>query len=258
MKYDISICIAGHRNYLWEVLYESIENAVGDYTWELIMVGPNKPTHFFDDKLNFKFLKDFGTPSRCGQIAALLCEGELVLNAVDDGLFVKDSLKKCIELKRQFKKEDIVIARYTEGHDFTGPEHGPEYWHVKYYPDLLQLGIPSNYYMVIMGVYDTEYFRELGGFDCVGYEHLNMNLHDLAFRAQRNGSNVHFSPTLVMNNNWNPGTEEHKPVGEAHVQNDYPHFTREMSKDQTNRIKIDFFNWTKTDKVWKRRFGNLK
>jgi hypothetical protein len=31
-----------------------------------------------------------------------------------------------------------------------------------------------------------------------------------------------------------------------------------MAKDQTNRINIDYFNWTKSPKVWERRFGAKK
>ena len=84
-----------------------------------------------------------------------------------------------------------------------------------------------------------------------------MNGHDLAFRAQRNGSKAYFSPTLVMNNNWNPNEGDHVPVAAAHA-TDYPHFAAEMAKPQENRIKIDLFNWTKAPKIWKRRFGDMK
>ena len=258
MKYDISICMPAHRSHLWQGVYESIQSAVGNYSWELIAVGPNPPTEFFNDKLNFKFLKDFGTPSRCGQIATMLSEGRLILNAVDDGFFVPQSIEKCIDLQKTLRREDVIVARYTEGINFSGPEHGQEYWHVKNYPDLLELGIPEDYYMIMSAVFDASYFRELGGWECNGYEHLNMNTHDLAFRAQRNGSKVYFSPTLVMKNNWNPNMGDHVPVAKAHVENDYAYFASEMKKDQSNRIKIDFFNWIHSPRVWTRRFGDLK
>ena len=75
MQYDLSICLPAHRTQLWQRLYDSAIEAVGeDYTWEMILVGPNEPPPELAEKSNFKFFKDFGTPARCGQIATLLAE----------------------------------------------------------------------------------------------------------------------------------------------------------------------------------------
>jgi hypothetical protein len=118
-------------------------------------------------------------------------------------------------------------------------------------------GIPDDFFIILNGMMKNSFFKELGGIDCK-YENYNMNLHDLAFRAQRAGSEIKFSKMIVLNCDWNPNIGDHVPVTQAHLEHDMPLFTNEMSQDQSNRIKIDFFNWTKADKIWKRRFGDLK
>jgi len=52
--YDVSICLPAHRTHLWERLYNSAAEAVGpNYTWELILVGPNEPPPSLLNKKNF-------------------------------------------------------------------------------------------------------------------------------------------------------------------------------------------------------------
>ena len=258
MQYDVSICLPAHRVDLWERLYDSSAEAVGpDYSWELILVGPNEPPESLKTKSNFKFFKDYGTPSRCGQIATLLAEGELMMWASDDGYFLKDTIKECIELHQDLPYKDMVIIKYAEGRDHCGECPLDSYWMAWTHGDLRLPGIPQDFMISLLAMYKTEYFRELGGFDC-RFEHLNMNTHDLAFRAQRNGSKLHFSPNLVLTCDWNPNEGDHVPVQEAYAANDAPLFREMYMKDQSHRINIDYFNWTKSDAVWKRRFGDLK
>ena len=79
MNYKLSICLPAHRTHLWENFYQSAISAVGDeFSWELIFVGPNDPPVQFSSRKNFKFLKDYGTPTRCAQIATSVAEGELM------------------------------------------------------------------------------------------------------------------------------------------------------------------------------------
>ena len=260
MNYKLSICLPAHRTHLWERLYKSIASSVGDeYSWELVLVGPNNPPPFFDDKRNFKFFKDYGTPSRSFQISLTLAEGELVTWASDDGYYTEDSLNSCIKLHESLQRKDIVIARHVEGPGHSGKPHdgGDNFWKAWHHPSLRLPGIPEDFYIILNGMMRLDYLRELGGVDC-RYENYNMNLHDLAFRAQRSGSTMHFSEMTVLNCDWNPNQGDHVPVTNAHLQHDMPLFTREMSMDQSSRIEIDMFNWVKCDKVWKRRFGDLK
>jgi len=257
MKYDVSICLPAYRTHFWERLYNTASEAVGpDYTWEMVLVGPNEPPTQLASKSNFKFFKDYGSPSRCGQIATALAEGELMMWGSDDGFFIKDSIKRCIDVHKHLPYKDIMIVKYAEGANYTGQCHHSSYWKAWTHDDLKLPGIPKDYMITLLAMYKLEYFRELGGFDC-RFEHLNMNTHDLAFRAQRNGSKIHFSPNLVLSCDWNAGAgNDHAPLHSAHFENDNPLFHEMYTKDQSDRINIDYFNWTKSDPVWKRRFGD--
>ena len=86
-KYDLSICMPAHRSHLWEGMYKSVIESVGDYSWEMILVGPNEPTDFFKDKNNFRFIKDYGHPARCAQIATMFAQGKYMMWGSDDGVF---------------------------------------------------------------------------------------------------------------------------------------------------------------------------
>ena len=120
-KYNISICLPAFRTHLWERLYESAKEACGAYTWEMIMVGPNEPPAALAKETNFKFYKDYGSPARCAQISTVLAEGEFMMFASDDGYFLKDSIKECVDMHQgSLSYKDFVIARLTEGKDHTG------------------------------------------------------------------------------------------------------------------------------------------
>ena len=258
MHYDLSICLPAHRTHLWERLYESAIEAIGDkYTWELIMVGPNEPPESLSKKDNFKFFKDFGHPSRCAQIATSLAEGELMMWGSDDGYFLKDSIKECLDMRKTkgLGQRDIIIIKYAEGRGISGQCPEDSYWTAWTHPDLRLPGVPQDYKITLLAMYDLRYFRHLGGFDC-SFEHLNMNTHDLSFRAQRDGARIHFSPSLVLTCDWNPNEGDHVPVQAAYEQNDAPLFHALYSVPRPQRIRIDYFNWERSDRIWKRRFGD--
>ena len=109
-----------HRSTLWENMYKSIAASVSPYTWELILVGPNYPSVELMQKGNFKFIKDFGSPARCAQIATSLAEGRLMMWGSDDGIFMENSIKECIELHNQSNDHDVIILRYSEGENHSG------------------------------------------------------------------------------------------------------------------------------------------
>ena len=257
MHYDLSICLPAHRTHLWERLYNSAAAAVGDdYTWELILVGPNDPPESLAQKENFKFFKDYGHPSRCAQIATTLAEGEFMMWGSDDGYFLKDSIKECLDMRKSLSmsQRDIIIIKYAEGRGITGTCPEDSYWTAWTHPDLRLPGIPQDYKITLLAMYDLRYFRYLGGWDC-SFEHLNMNTHDLSFRAQRDGAKIHFSPNLILTCDWNPNEGDHVPVQQAYEYNDAPLFRALYGVPRPERIRIDYFNWEMADQVWQRRFG---
>ena len=254
-RYDVSICMPAHRSQMWESMYESIAASAAPYTWELVIVGPNYPSAALMSKSNFKFLKDFGTPTRCAQMATLLAEGEFMMWGSDDGRFMPGAIKECVDLHKTLKREDVICVRYSEGENYSGKMPPDDYWKAWTHPDQRLPGIPEDYICAPVGMYKTEFFRWLGGWDC-RFEHLNMCCHDLAFRAQRMGGNVHLSPNLVLECNWNPGQGDHIPVQEAYHANDAPLFASIYSQDQSSRIQLSYENWTLSPPVWERRFRN--
>ena len=254
-KYDVSICMPAHRSELWEDMYNTIAASVTPYTWELILVGPNYPSAKLMQKPNFKFLKDFGNPTRCAQIATSLAEGRLMMWGSDDGIFMENSIKECVELHNNSNQIDVIILRYSEGENHTGKMPPDNYWTAKTHPDQRLPGIPDDAKIAPVGMYQLDYFRYLGGWDC-RFEHLNMCTHDLAFRAQKNGSNFLMSPSLVASHDWNPGRGDHIPVQQAYHANDLPLFNSIYGKPEPNRDKIDYFNWIHSPSKWIRRFKN--
>ena len=253
-KYDISICLPGYRTQFWKRLYDSAKEAVGEYSWEMIIVGPNPPPEELESKSNFKFFKDYGSPARCAQIATVLAEGELMMHASDDGYFMKDSIKECIEMHEELSFKDLVIARLTEGENHSGKEFPDAYWTVGYHADLrIMPGINNDWFITLLSVHKLDYYRQLGGLDC-RFEHINLNLHDFAFRAQHDGAQVHYSPSLVLNCDWSYKWSDHGPVQQAYEENDGHLFRRLYWHPRHPRKKIDYNNWTKSPAVLKRRF----
>jgi hypothetical protein len=256
MKYKLSICLPAIRTHLWEKFYESIDVSIGNhYSWELVMVGPNDPPSFFDDKTNFKYLKDYGSPSRCAQIAVSMADGELMMWGSDDGLFVINAIENCIKKHESLNRKDVIALKYTEGRNYGGRPMHPDYWTAHHHPVLRVT--EQNYKIICVGMFKLDYFREIGGWDC-RFEHLNMNTHDLAFRVQRDGGVIYESDGIVCNHDWNPGEGDHIPVNQAFDKNDLPLFRTMYSTNSERPVKIDYENWKDSPKIWQRRFGNMK
>lgn len=254
-KYDVSICLPGIRTHLWEKLYNSAIEAVGEHTFEMIIVGPYEPPESLKNKENFKFFKDYGAPARCAQIAVSLAESEFMMWASDDGYFLPNTISECIQLFRTtLSEKDEITIRYSEGTGHSGRLPDDSYWIARTHADQRLAGVKDSYRIAPVGFFKTEYFKWLGGWDC-RYEHLNMCCHDLSFRVQNNGGKIVLSPSEVLKCDYNPATGDHVPVFNAYHKNDAPLFSQQWSLDQSRRIQIDFSNWTKSPSKWIRRFS---
>jgi hypothetical protein len=258
MNYKLSILMPGHRVHIWEQIYNSIPASVGKHSWELIFVGPNEPPPFFANKKNFKFLKDYGSPARCGQMATTLAEGELMMWGSDDGYFHPEAIAKCVEKHDSIGYKDAVALRYSEGLPTGGTESSKNYFFANYHKGVLDV-VPLEYKILCIGMLKTKYFRELGGWDC-RFEQLNLNTHDFSFRIQRDGGNIYVSETCVSAHTYNPGTGDHIPVQNA-FNDDHTLFKsiyhNKNSAYLDREINIDYFNWINSPKIWKRRFGDM-
>jgi hypothetical protein len=251
-KYDISVLISGIRTHNWAEVYTSLCQACTRYSFELVFVGPFDPPSFLKHFDNVKYIKDYGQPSRCSQRGLLECEGHLVFQTVDDCNFVKYSLDYALAFyEKQCTRKDIINGRYFEG----GNQMPLEYWKAWHHESLRLEGIHQDWNISLQPIIDTEYAREIGGYDC-RYEYCNAGIHDFVFRVQKDGGKVYNSLTEICNADHMPGySGDHEPIERLWLENDFPLLKKMYgSKKSNRRIKIDINNWSKTPAVWERRF----
>jgi len=250
-KFDLSIVLPGIRHHNWKILYDSAVAAIGEYSFEMIIVGPGEIPAELKEVDNFSFYQDYGAPARAAQIGVSHATGRYITWASDDGVFIGNSLSEAVTVLEEASTPKCgVVMRYSEGNNF--PDNS--YWTAWTHADLRLPGVPKDYQIAPVAMYDLAYFKELGGWDC-RYEHLNMCNHDLAFRFQNDGGYFSLSPSEVLRCTWDIHSAEWAPVGRAYRENDLPLWNSMYSQDQSSRIKIDFENWKVSPKVWEKRFG---
>lgn len=99
----VSIFLAGIRPDNWNKLLNSVEAAT-DRTFELIFVGPYPPKGSILKNPNVKFIKDFGSSTRCYQIGLVHAKYDYVTWSADDGYFLPNrSIDKAFELLKRKK-----------------------------------------------------------------------------------------------------------------------------------------------------------
>ena len=215
----ISIIVPGIRNELWPRLIDSIYQSYPNFNQEgeIIFVGP-KP---IDNSLlikNIKYILDYGCPSRALQIGSMVAEGEYITYTSDDCLARRNSLYETLSNINA----DIVSLQYSESPGFSGGPHPLEYYNAWHHADLRCLNVDKSWKIPIIFLMKTDLFYEYGGLDC-RFEHINMNLHDLAFRMQNDGKTVQVSSQCVwdadyVHRDWSD------PVLAAFKENDKPLF----------------------------------
>lgn len=254
-NYDLSVIVPGIRNEHWETIYDQLKVACKRFSYELIFVGPSPLPERLQKDFTVKYIKDFGTPTRALHIGTVLAEGKYFTWLSDDAHLYPDSVDNALETLLQNNPEkDIVCVRYTEGPGHCGAEFPMSYWVAGTHPDLRAPGVNPDWKIPCVMMLASARYRELGGLDC-RFEHINMNVHDLAFRAQRDGTVVHMSPTQVMNCDFETGrTVENSAVIAAFWENDRPLFWQLYGGGIDDRpIKIDIENWRASPPVWARR-----
>ena len=100
-------------------------------------------------------------------------------------------------------------------------------------------------------MYYTETFKSLGGIDC-RFEHVNMNIHDLAYRIQNAGGRLHFSPSVVMHCNSNNFGADHAVLDQSYGSNDLPLFRELYNHTGPVRQVLDMNNWKQSPAKWRR------
>jgi len=249
---DITICLPSIRTENLQRLYDSIPAAVGDHSFELIIVTPYEIEDQLEGMPHARSIVDKGCPTRCIQIGASQAQGRLFTTASDDGVFVADGINRAVEVyKNHCQLGDVVGMRYTEGPGMpthTKAHAKKKYWTAGHHPPLRLAGINPAFIWAPLLI-DTGYFISIGGLDC-RFEHYNYCTHDICYRLQQNGSQFHLSPTFIMNCHWDPHAPDYQVVLAA-ADDDYPKF-RDIWDKPNNRLKIDFDNWKSAPPVWRR------
>ena len=254
--YDISIVIPGIRTEHWGRIFAEIEGAIGKYKFEVIAVGPNFPPVELQNRLEFRYVQDYGSPSRAFQIGASLANGEYIAFIPDDSRVLEKGLEEAIDFLKTKNKNDGMALVYSEGPNWTGTQHIElSYWTMGFHrlhenrPD-----IKPEYVMAPCFLINREFYIEIGGLDCENYYHVNMNAHDLAIRIQKNGGHFYLSPSRVFAANWDANFAQ-SILYKAYLEKDMPSFNYQWSGEGTNRYKIDFNNWKKSEVYWKLRYN---
>lgn len=254
-NYDLTVIVPGIRNEHWQTIYDHIKHACKRFSYEVIFSGPHALPASLQDELNVKYIKNYGSPTRALHVATLISEGRFFTWLSDDAHLYPDSIDRAMDvLLANNPQKDIMCMRYTEGYQHSGSEFAPSYWVAGTHPDLHAPGVDRNWKIPIVMLLSLERYKDLGGFDHQ-YHHLNMNLHDFAFRAQRDGSQVHASPTQVQNCDFELNrTPESHPIIAAFWNNDRPLFWEQYKEKDIRPIRIDPENWRESSPVWELRF----
>ena len=254
---SVSIIMPAIRTNSWDKMYDSMVLSCKRYEWELILCGPFPLTPYLQSKNNVKYIQDYGAPTRCLQLCLFEVEKELIYHTTDDAILFENAIDEAIDLyKEKCGYKDVINMRYREDINYSGKSMDINYWRAYFHGCLRLAGIPSTYKISLHHLMNTEYLREMGGYDC-RWHHANFSLHDLMFRVQYDGGIIYDSINDITSCNHFPGQSgDHKAIHDAHVEEDAPLFTKIYSNPNvlnTNN-KIDINNWTNADTIWHRRF----
>jgi hypothetical protein len=118
-----------------------------------------------------------------------------------------------------------------------------------------------HYKIALNPLMKTKLLFYFGGLNC-DFEYHNYNIHDLAFRAQYYGCQVHQSPVHIcrcdhLDSHWGtPESQEHAPIEAAFPEDGKKFIAKYSNPDALNpeTIRIPFDNWKNHTEVWRRRF----
>ena len=207
-------------------------------------------------------------PVRASQLASLVAEGKFLTWAADDGVYLEGALDRTIdylENKPNKSIKDVVINNYFEDGTLACPT--PNTTLAAESEDFLRLKvaypygsfIPDDWYIFNVATMYTEFFYELGGYDC-RFEACPFAHSDLAARAQRSDAEVHVHNEAMLDCEHMPGTTGyHAPVHFAQLTHDQQLYSEIYDDPQSvNRTNIDLENWRLAPSVWERRFKILR
>lgn len=254
MNCKLSIIMPAIRVENWVDLYKSIVSSCS-HSFELILVSPYKIPDILERSANIKYVKDFGSPNRCFNIALSLAEGEYCTWGADDGIYQDGVLDKAINILDNSKNYKKIVSMSTVE---AARHYSEEFCFINKHKEISSPYIPDNYRLLALGMMRTQYFKELGGIDCK-YETHAIGHIDLSIRAQNDGAEIQFLQDICMRLSHMPGISgDHAPMHYAQTEHDeelYRTLYRDQNYKHLNRL--DLFNWKNSPQVWARRFKDV-
>ena len=271
MTKNISIVVPSIRPENLNKFYDFTEKACRKYTFELVIPSPYILPEQILKKKNVKFLHTYANPTLAFQMASNLCDADFIYNTTDDGLIQENTIDEALDLfyKNIINPLDLINMRYDEAvldRDTlellsTNHKHFPlSYWEAHSYYEFSRFQCVKPWFKTCPHfLMSLKYFQQLGGFDC-NYEYSNHALHDLAFRAQENGSVVVNSPSVAFY--CSHGHSDHKPIEDAQLGPDLFRFNQIYGNLSSlkDRVFLKYDDWKGRPDIWSRRFdeNNLK
>ena len=247
MKYDLSVVLPGIRNEYFERVFNSIKRMCIKHTWELIIVGPNYPDkELLNNNNNVKYIYSKGSPTKCLDLGVSWAEGEYITYTSDDTVWANvGALDDCINLVNN----NIVCVQYNEAPGFSDIPFDLDYWRGHYHQDVRDIpNTNPNWLLCMIFLMKKELYFNLG-LD-TRFEHINVNIIDLAFRHQKYGGKILISPSLVWKANYTH-RERTDPVLAAFFEHDKPLICKTWEEDRPYKINT---TWRDCPNIWERRF----
>jgi hypothetical protein len=244
---DLTVVVPSIRPEKIKRMADSLKEAVGEYSYELIVAGPYDASKIVD----CLWLESLASPNLCVHKAIVeKANGKYVKWSTDDAVYYRNGISNLLNKMRG--KDCFGVVKYTE----EGPPGYPSgrddiYYTAVTHADLRRLpGVKSHYKIAPVAIYHKTEFIALGGLDC-RYEHINLSTHDLAFRMQEYGEEAIISDEVVMHCDSDGQAVDHRPLDFAHFNNDYPIFA-DKYKEMLNKAHISLANYLAYDKPWRR------
>lgn len=253
MQPVLSVIMPGIRKERWADVYKSLCFATSA-KFELIIVGPSEPDKELMGNSNVFYIQDWGSPIRCQQIGFISATGELIMWALDDGIFAPTTIDIAL---RDVQEGVAVMSKYEEGTVNTAHMHRDDYYYLRNHEDSRNLLLPSHY----LGghgptIMHNEDLVRVGGWDCQ-FETCSIGYMDLAVRLQNNGVKIILADQIMVRFGHMPGTSgDHGPMHHAQLEHDEPLFRKLYGSPETSgRTEVDIENWEDAPEKWERRFG---
>jgi len=149
MKIDISAYMTSIRPYRWMKIHEMLSKT--RLSFEIVIVGPIEAD--FELPVEIKFFKSNVKPSQCQHTAATLCQGEMLLQIVDDIEYQDGAINAMFEIVKKDKNCMATCSFFADNRNFKLTQN--------------MQGEPNDSIplLPVCGLYPREAYKKIGGID---------------------------------------------------------------------------------------------